>query len=139
MSTLEYIIGGLLLILAVALVAVIGMQQSKRKSGLGNSIAGSGASETYLARNNIGNKTSIAKKLTIIFSIIFVVLVVVLYIVGSVDEAADTSSTTSGTSSTVSGTTSNTSGTTSNTSGTTSNTSDATSNTSSQAVSDTSK
>ncbi|MBR5279031.1 MAG: preprotein translocase subunit SecG [Clostridia bacterium] len=136
MSTLEYIIGGLLLILAVALVAVIGMQQSKRKSGLGNSIAGSGASETYLARNNIGNKTSIAKKLTVIFSIIFVVLVVMLYIVGSVDEAADTSSTTSGTSSTVSGTTS---GTTSNTSGTTSNTSDATSNTSSQAVSDTSK
>ncbi|MBR4950440.1 MAG: preprotein translocase subunit SecG [Clostridia bacterium] len=136
MSTLEYIIGGLLLILAVALVAVIGMQQSKRKSGLGNSIAGSGASETYLARNNIGNKTSIAKKLTVIFSIIFVVLVVMLYIVGSVDEAADTSSTTSGTSSTVSGTTS---GTTSNTSGTTSNTSGTTSNTSSQAVSDTSK
>ena len=136
MSTLEYIIGGLLLILAVALVAVIGMQQSKRKSGLGNSIAGSGASETYLARNNIGNKTSIAKKLTVIFSIIFVVLVVMLYIVGSVDEAADTSSTVSGTSSTVSGTTS---GTTSNTSGTTSNTSGTTSNTSSQAVSDTSK
>lgn len=136
MSTLEYIIGGLLLILAVALVAVIGMQQSKRKSGLGNSIAGSGASETYLARNNIGNKTSIAKKLTVIFSIIFVVLVVMLYIVGSVDEAADTSSTASGTSSTVSGTTS---GTTSNTSGTTSNTSGTTSNTSSQAVSDTSK
>ena len=136
MSTLEYIIGGLLLILAVALVAVIGMQQSKRKSGLGNSIAGSGASETYLARNNIGNKTSIAKKLTVIFSIIFVVLVVMLYIVGSVDEAADTSSTTSGTSSTVSGTTS---GTTSDTSGTTSNTSGTTSNTSSQAVSDTSK
>lgn len=136
MSTLEYIIGGLLLILAVALVAVIGMQQSKRKSGLGNSIAGSGASETYLARNNIGNKTSIAKKLTVIFSIIFVVLVVMLYIIGSVDEAADTSSTTSGTSSTVSGTTS---GTTSNTSGTTSNTSGTTSNTSSQAVSDTSK
>ena len=136
MSTLEYIIGGLLLILAVALVAVIGMQQSKRKSGLGNSIAGSGASETYLARNNIGNKTSIAKKLTVIFSIIFVVLVVMLYIIGSVDEAADTSSTTSGTSSTVSGTTS---GTTSNTSGTTSDTSGTTSNTSSQAVSDTSK
>lgn len=136
MSTLEYIIGGLLLILAVALVVVIGMQQSKRKSGLGNSIAGSGASETYLARNNIGNKTSIAKKLTVIFSIIFVVLVVMLYIVGSVDEAADTSSTASGTSSTVSGTTS---GTTSNTSGTTSNTSGTTSNTSSQAVSDTSK
>ena len=92
MSILEYIIGGLLLVLAVVLVWIIGAQQSKRKSGLGNSIAGNGASETYLSRNKIASKESSYKKVTLILAIVFIVLVLALYIVGSIDESDDTSS-----------------------------------------------
>lgn len=95
MTILEYIIGGILLVLAIALVCVIGLQQSKRKSGLSGSIAGNGASESYLSRNKISNKETFHKKLTMILAIIFVVLVVVLYIVGSVDPAEETSDTSS--------------------------------------------
>lgn len=92
MSILEYIIGALLLVLAIALVAIIGLQQSKRKSGLSNSIAGNGASESYLTRNKIASKESLYKKITLIIAVVFIVLVLALYIIGSVEETDDTSS-----------------------------------------------
>ena len=91
MGTLEYIIGGLLLALAVATVWLVGAQQSKRKSGLSGSIAGNGASESYLSRNKIASKESSYKKLTLIVAIVFVVLVLALYVIGSVDPAIETS------------------------------------------------
>jgi len=83
MTTLEYIIGGLLLILAVGLVWLIGAQQSKRKSGLSGSIAGQGASESYLSRNKIASRDASYKKITLIVAIVFVVLVLALYTIGS--------------------------------------------------------
>ena len=88
---IEYIIGSVLLVLAVALIAVIGLQQSKRKSGLSNSIAGNGASESYLARNKIASKDSLMKKVTLVLIVLFVLLVLALFIVGAIDpkEAAD--------------------------------------------------
>jgi protein translocase SecG subunit len=92
--TTQYIIGGLVLLLSVAIVWLVGAQQSKRKSGLSGSIAGNGASETYLSRNKIASRESSYKKITLIVSIIFAVLVLALYVVGSVDpkeETADTS------------------------------------------------
>lgn len=92
MEILEYIIGGLLLVLAIALVAIIGLQQSKRKSGLGNSIAGQGASESYLTRNKIASRESTYKKATLIIAIVFVVLVLALYIVGSIDPSEESTS-----------------------------------------------
>lgn len=88
-STLEYIIGGLLLVLAIALVWLIGAQQSKRKSGLSGSIAGNGASESYLSRNKIASKESSYKKITLVVAIVFVVLVLALYIIGSIDPKVD--------------------------------------------------
>ncbi len=88
-STLEYIIGGLLLVLAIALVWLIGAQQSKRKSGLSGSIAGNGASESYLSRNKIASKESSYKKITLVVAIAFVVLVLALYIIGSIDPKVD--------------------------------------------------
>ena len=95
MSTLEYIIGGVLLLLAVILICVIGKQQSKRH-GLGSSIAGTGASESYLAKNNIVNKDKRHQKITLIVAIIFVVLTLALYVVGTSPESKeDTSSTAS--------------------------------------------
>ena len=94
MTTLEYIIGGLLLILAVALVWLIGAQQSKRRSGLSGSIAGQGASESYLSRNKIASRESSYKKITLIVAIVFVVLVLALYTIGSVDPKDETSNAT---------------------------------------------
>ncbi len=93
MSTLEYIIGGLLLALAVATVWLVGAQQSKRKSGLSGSIAGNGASESYLSRNKIASKESSFKKITLVVAIFFIIFVLALYIIGSVDEKDETSDT----------------------------------------------
>ena len=98
-SILEYIIGGILLVLAILLIVFVGKQQGKRH-GLGNSIAGQGASESYLAKNNLGNKEKKYQKITLILAIIFVVLVLVLYIIGSVDPSEEgASSSTAATSS----------------------------------------
>lgn len=101
MSVIEYIIGGILLVLAIALIVLIGLQQGKRH-GLGNSIAGQGASESYLAKNNIGNKDKSRQKLTLIIAILFVVLVLALFIIGSVEETSDNTSSTASTTSTTS-------------------------------------
>ena len=92
MGIIEYIIGGALLVLAVILIVVIGKQQSKRH-GLGSSIAGTGASESYLAKNKIANKDKLHQKITLIVAIIFVVLTLALYVVGTIPETADNTST----------------------------------------------
>ena len=92
MTIVEYIIGGVLLVLAIALVSIIGLQQSKRH-GLGSSIAGTGASESYLAKNKIANKDKLHQKITLIVAIIFVVLTLALYVVGTIPETADNTST----------------------------------------------
>lgn len=93
MQPIEYVIGAILLLLAIGLIVLIGLQQSKRKSGLSNSIAGQGASESYLTRNKIASKDSLYKKITLIVAIVFVVLVIALYIVGTIEPSDDTSST----------------------------------------------
>lgn len=112
MTILEYIIGGVLLVLAIALITLIGLQQSKRR-GLGNSIAGQGASESYLAKNKIGGRDKSYQKITLIVAIVFVVLILALYIIGSIDmkdsdDNSSATSTTSTTSTTVSSTVSST-------------------------------
>ena len=99
MTVLEYIIGAVLLVLAIALISLIGLQQSKRR-GLGNSIAGQGASESYLAKNKIGGKDKSYQKLTLIVAIVFVVLILALYIIGTVDMSGDDTSATTSTTST---------------------------------------
>lgn len=81
-TVLEYIIGAILLVLAVAIVVLISIQQSKRR-GLGNSIAGNGASESYLTKNKIATNEKKHQKWTLVLSIVFVVLVLALYIVHS--------------------------------------------------------
>lgn len=94
---LQYIIGGLIALLSVGLVYCISKQQSKRH-GLGNSIAGQGASESYLSRNKIASNEKKLQKLTLVLAIIWAVLVIVLFCLtsvksgeGSTSSAADTS------------------------------------------------
>lgn len=86
---LEYIFGGILAVLAVALIILIGQQKSKRH-GLGNSIAGQGASESYINKHKLGNKDKLLQKITIIVASVFVVLVLALYVVGTVEPKDDT-------------------------------------------------
>lgn len=92
MEIYEWIIGGVLLVLAIALIVIIGLQQSKRH-GLGSSIAGTGASESYLAKHKIANKDKSRQKITLGVAIVFVVLVLALYVVGTIPKTTeDTSS-----------------------------------------------
>ena len=74
----QYIIGGVLIALAVALVALILMQTGKDKS-LSGTIAG-GSADTYFGKSGGSTKEKILTRLTIVGSILFVVLSVVLMI-----------------------------------------------------------
>jgi len=74
----QYIIGGVLIALAVALVALILMQTGKDKS-LSSTIAG-GSADTYFGKSGGSTKEKILTRLTIVGSILFVVLSVVLMI-----------------------------------------------------------
>ena len=74
----QYIIGSILIALAVALVALILMQTGKDKS-LSSSIAG-GSADTYFGKSGGSTKEKILTRFTIAGSILFVVLSVVLMI-----------------------------------------------------------
>ncbi len=74
----QYIIGSILIALAVALVALILMQTGKDKS-LSSSIAG-GSADTYFGKSGGSTKEKILTRFTIAGSVLFVVLSVVLMI-----------------------------------------------------------
>lgn len=74
----QYIIGGVLIALAVALVALILMQTGKDKS-LSSTIAG-GSADTYFGKSGGSTKEKLLTRLTIVGSVLFVVLSVVLMI-----------------------------------------------------------
>lgn len=74
----QYIIGGILIALAVALVALILMQTGKDKS-LSSTIAG-GSSDTYFGKSGGSNKEKNLTRFTIAGSILFVILSVTLMI-----------------------------------------------------------
>lgn len=74
----QYIIGGILIALVVALVALILMQTGKDKS-LSSTIAG-GSADTYFGKSGGSTKEKLLTRFTIVGSILFVVLSVVLMI-----------------------------------------------------------
>lgn len=77
LSVLEYVIGGLLGILGIALVVIIMMQQSIRR-GLSGAIAG-GASETFYGKNRRKSKAKVLNRVTAILGGVFAALVLALY------------------------------------------------------------
>ncbi len=79
-SLIEYIIGGVLLIIALVLITIIMLQQSKKK-GLSGAISGSSSNESYFGKNRAKTKERFYSKLTAILGTIFVFLVLTLYIV----------------------------------------------------------
>ena len=97
MNVFDYIIGGLLLLMAVFLVVAIMLQSGK---GLSGTITG-GASDSYFGKNKGKTRDQMLSRLTTVVAIVFVVLVLLLYIFqGSFDNSGSSSST-AGTSSAV--------------------------------------
>lgn len=92
---LTYVIGGLLILMAIFLVISVLMQSSKDHR-LGGSIAG--GAETFFGKTKGKSMDAMFNKLTTIVAIVFVVLVVVLYVVqpepcmfcGSTEHEAET-------------------------------------------------
>lgn len=78
MEILQYIIGAIILILAVALIVLISMQQGKRK-GLENVISGHTSTNSYLNKTEAAKKGKRFEKWTIYCAVAFGVLVIALY------------------------------------------------------------
>ena len=74
----SYILGGVLIAVALVLVILVAMQSGKEK-GLSGSIAG--GSESYFGKSKAGDKDARRAKITIVLSVILVILVAVLTIV----------------------------------------------------------
>ncbi len=98
MTILQYIIGSVILVLAVVLIFMITRQQGKRK-GLENVISGNSSTNSYLNKTDAAKKGRKFEKWTVYCSIVFVVLVIALYTVTSLAKLPDNTDTSSDTSS----------------------------------------
>ena len=78
MGTLEIVLGIVLLVLAVALIALVLMQQGKDKK-LSGAIAG--GMDNFLGGAKGDQKDKLYSTLTAVFSAIFAILVIVLYVI----------------------------------------------------------
>jgi|GEM_PF-1290606 len=85
MEILQYIIGAIILILAIALIVLISMQQGKRK-GLENVISGQSSTNSYLNKTEAAKKGKRFEKLTIYCAVAFGVLVIALYSVVAISK-----------------------------------------------------
>ena len=85
MSILQYIVGGLILALAVALVFLVSKQQGKRK-GLENVISGQSSSNSYLNKTEAAKKGKKFEKWTVICAVAFGVLVIALYSITAISK-----------------------------------------------------
>lgn len=75
MEVAVYVVGGVLIALAIALVAIILMQTGKEQ-GLSGTITGS--ADTYFGKSGGSTKEKMLFKLTVAGSVVFVVLTVAL-------------------------------------------------------------
>ncbi len=73
----QYVLGSILLVLAIALVIIV-LQQTGKEKGLSGTIAG--GSDTYFGKSGGNSKEKILTKLTIIGSALFVVVAIALTI-----------------------------------------------------------
>ena len=78
MGALEIVLGIVLLVLAVALIALVLMQQGKDKK-LSGAIAG--GSDTFYGKSKGAGKDKILSIATTIIAIVFVIIVVAMYLV----------------------------------------------------------
>lgn len=95
MEVLQYIVGSLILVLAIGLIVMIILQQGKRK-GLENVIGGNSGGNSYLNKTEAAKKGKRFEKVTIWVAILFAVMVIGLYTITAINknlEAAKTEST----------------------------------------------
>ena len=78
MDVLMIVLGAILLVLAVALVALVLMQQGKDKK-LSGAIAG--GSDTFYGKNKTADKDKVMSVITAIVGVVFVVIVIAMYLV----------------------------------------------------------
>ena len=78
----QYVLGGLLILLAVVLVALI-LKQTGKEKGLSGTISG-GSTETYFGKSKSASKDKILAVLTIVLTSVVVVLTVVLTIITTI-------------------------------------------------------
>jgi len=94
MEVLQYIVGSLILVLAIGLIVMIILQQGKRK-GLENVIGGNSGGNSYLNKTEAAKKGKRFEKLTLWVAILFAVMVVGLYTITAINKnltAKETSS-----------------------------------------------
>ena len=78
MEVLMIVLGAILLVLAVALVALVLMQQGKDKK-LSGAIAG--GSDTFYGKNKTADKDKVMSIATGIIAVVFVVIVIAMYLI----------------------------------------------------------
>ena len=78
MDVLMIVLGAILLLLAVALVALILMQQGKDKK-LSGAIAG--GSDTFYGKNKTADKDKVMSVITAIVGVVFVAIVIAMYLI----------------------------------------------------------
>ncbi len=82
MSTLQIIIGAVVIVLAVAVMIIIMIQQGKN-DGLGAMAGGSAAdAESFFNKNQHKQRDAVLNRITIILTILLVIGVVVLTLIG---------------------------------------------------------
>ncbi|MBP5230800.1 MAG: preprotein translocase subunit SecG [Clostridia bacterium] len=85
MNVLQYIVGSLILVLAIGLIVMIILQQGKRK-GLENVIGGNSGGNSYLNKTEAAKKGKKFEKLTVWVAILFAVMVVGLYTITAINK-----------------------------------------------------
>jgi len=78
MDVLMIVLGAILLLLAVALVALVLMQQGKDKK-LSGAIAG--GSDTFYGKNKTADKDKVMSVITAIVGVVFVAIVIAMYLI----------------------------------------------------------
>ena len=75
---MEFVFGGILLALAVAIIALLLVQQGKDKK-LSGAIAG--GSDTFYGKSKGASKDKVLSTITAIAAVLFVVIVVAMYLI----------------------------------------------------------
>lgn len=75
---MEFVFGGILLALAVAIIALVLVQQGKDKK-LSGAIAG--GSDTFYGKSKGASKDKVLSTITAIVAVLFVVIVIAMYLI----------------------------------------------------------
>ncbi|MBQ0091999.1 MAG: preprotein translocase subunit SecG [Clostridiales bacterium] len=85
MSLVQYIVGAVVIVLAVVLVVLITFQQGKRK-GLENVISGNSSNNSFLNKTEAAKKGKKFEKMTLYVAIAFAVIVIAMYLVTAIGD-----------------------------------------------------